>query len=285
MPNLKINSYNPEMQQQLNAALELLKNILGSDLLGVYLYGSSVVGGLQKYSDIDLFVVINRETTFNEKKLLISSLLKISDLYMKDSKPPFEVTIVEKSMLSPWHYPPRFDFQYGEWLRDSFEQGVIEPWTSKEMPDLALIITQILLKNKVLFGPKAEETLPIIPYKDFMDAMLEGLSDLCQGLETDTRNALLTLARIWSTLSTDQIRSKSAAANWAIKRLPEKFKPVIMRAKLICIGVEIEHWDDLKTLIKQCSDFILEQINSQKALINFSDPNKSIKMADGSNEN
>lgn len=285
MPNLKINSYNPEMQQQLNAALELLKNILESDLLGVYLYGSSVVGGLQKYSDIDLFVVINRETTFNEKKLLISSLLKISGLYMKDSKPPLEVTIVEKSMVNPWHYPPCFDFQYGEWLRDFFEQGIVEPWASKEMPDLALIITQILLKNDVLFGPKAKEILPSIPYKDFMEAMLEGLGDLCRELETDTRNVLLTLARIWSTISTDQIRSKSAAANWAIKRLPKQFWPVVTRAKSICIGMENEHWDDLKTLIKPCSDFILEQINSQKALINFNDSSKSIKMANYSNEN
>lgn len=55
--------YSHEMQQQLNESVELLKMILGTDLLGVYLYGSSLVGGLQKYSDIDLFVVTNRATT------------------------------------------------------------------------------------------------------------------------------------------------------------------------------------------------------------------------------
>ena len=49
--------YSHEMQQQLKDSLELLKMILGPDLLGVYLYGSSLVGGLQKYSDIDVFVV------------------------------------------------------------------------------------------------------------------------------------------------------------------------------------------------------------------------------------
>ncbi len=36
------NTYSHEMQQQLKASLELLKLILGPDLLGVYLYGSSL---------------------------------------------------------------------------------------------------------------------------------------------------------------------------------------------------------------------------------------------------
>jgi predicted nucleotidyltransferase len=47
--------YSQEIQQQLKDSLELLKMILFSDLLGVYLYGSSLVGGLQKYSDIKAF--------------------------------------------------------------------------------------------------------------------------------------------------------------------------------------------------------------------------------------
>jgi hypothetical protein len=40
-------NYSPEMQQQLKDSVELLKMILGHDLIGVYLYGSSLVGGLQ----------------------------------------------------------------------------------------------------------------------------------------------------------------------------------------------------------------------------------------------
>ena len=69
-------TYSPETQQQLKDSLELLKMILGPDLLGVYLYGSSLVGGLQKYSDIDLFAVTNRPTTLEEKAKLIAKLLK-----------------------------------------------------------------------------------------------------------------------------------------------------------------------------------------------------------------
>ncbi len=140
------------IKKQLSECLDLLTKILGTDLLGVYLYGSFLVGGLQKYSDIDLLVVTNRATTLDEKIELVTHLLQISGIYMKDTKPPIEMTLVDRSAINPWHYPPHFDFQYGEWLRQSFEMGSFEPWPNREMSDLAIIITQVLLKSyKIIF--------------------------------------------------------------------------------------------------------------------------------------
>jgi len=272
-------TYSQEMQQQLKDCLELLKTILGSDLLGVYLYGSSLVGGLQKYSDIDLFVVMTRATTSEEKTRLVANLLQISGLYMKSSKRPIEMTLVKKAMINPWQYPPRFDFQYGEWLRESFEKGIIEPWQTDEMPDLALIATQVLLKSQTLWGEKPEQLLAHVPYHDFMKAMLHDLNRLAADLKQDTRNVLLTYARIWSTLATNAIRSKPAAADWAMNHLPKKYQPVMKRAKSICIGIENEHWDDIETLIQPCADFMTDKINSQIPLVNFNDSNLHIKLA------
>lgn len=272
-------TYSHGMQQQLKDSLELLKMILGPDLLGVYLYGSSVVGGLQKYSDIDLFVVTNRVTTSEEKTKLIANLLQISGIYMKSSKMPIEMTIVEKAMINPWQYPPHFDFQYGDWLRESFEKGIIEPWQTHEMPDLALIVTQVLLRSQTLWGLKPEQLLAPVPYHDFMKAMLHDLSRLAADLKYDTRNVLLTYARIWSTLETNAIRSKPAAADWVMNHLPKAYQPVMKRAKSICIGAENEYWDDIEVLIVPCTDFMVDKINAQIALINFDDPNKSISLS------
>lgn len=271
-------TYNHEMQQQLRDSVELLKMILGPDLLGIYLYGSSLVGGLQKYSDIDLFAVTNRATTSEEKVKLIASLLQSSGIYMKSSKRPLEITLVEKKMINPWQYPPHFDFQYGEYLRDLFEKGIIEPWENYEMPDLAVLVTQVLLGSETLWGLKPSQLLVEVPYPDFMKTMLHDVNRLIADLESDTRNVLLTLARIWSTLETDTIRSKPAAADWVIHNLPEKYQPVVKRAKSICIGKENEHWDDIKMLIKPCADFMVDNINERIPLVNFDDPNKRITL-------
>ena len=273
-----IPSFTHSIQQQLKQTLELLKLILGSDLLGVYLYGSALVGGLQKYSDIDIFVVINRATTSQEKSELVAKLLQISGIYMKSSKRPLEITLVEKRMINPWNYPPLFDFQYGEYLRDSFEKSRIEPWENYEMPDLAVLITQVLLRSQTLWGLEARQLLEQVPYHDFMNAMLHDVNRLATDLEHDTRNVLLTFARIWSTLETDTIMSKPAAADWVINHLPARYQPVIKRAKSICVGTEKEHWDDLKKTLKPCADFMMDEINKRIPQVNFNDPSKRIKL-------
>ena len=192
------------------------------------------------------------------------------------------MTIVEKSEINPWHYPPNFDFQYGDWLRKEFESGIIEPWPTKEMPDLALLITQVLLASKTLLGADPDQLLCKIPYKDFIIATTDALQNLMSELESDTRNVLLTFARIWSTVGTDAIRSKPAAADWAIDRLPEQYSPVVMeRAKAICKGEEKEHWDDVLKLIKPCADFIIGQINNKVIEIQRSkNSTQSIKLAE-----
>lgn len=270
-----------ETEEQIKQCLNLLKDIFGQNLLGVYLYGSSIFGGLQKYSDIDLFVVSDRSTTHEEKVKLVVSLLQISGIYMKSPKLPIEMTIVTKSEINPWHYPPHFDFQYGDWLRKKFESGIIEPWSTKEMPDLALLTTQVLLASKTLLGPHPDQLLNKVPYKDFMAAITHASKDLMSDLNSDTRNVLLTYARIWSTLKTDAIWSKLAAADWAIDRLPEKYRPVMKRARAICIGEENEYWDDIQSLIKPCADFIVSQINNQISVVELSDDtDKSIKLAE-----
>lgn len=251
---------NKPAQIQIELCLNSLHKILDKSLLGVYLYGSAIVGGLQRYSDLDIFVILNRPTSDSEKERLIQELLNISGIYMKDSKPPIEMTIVNHSDINPWHYPPRFDFQYGEWLRTEFESGIIEPWDNKERPDLAILITQIHSGNQTLFGEDPQSLLPIIPENDFIRAMVEDLDRLVSELDSDTRNVLLTLARRWYDIVTKKMSSKLEAANWVIERLPVEFQPVMQRAKAIYLGLEDEHWEDLKSQIYPCAEWMLGQI-------------------------
>lgn len=268
------------VKEQIHECLDLLRGIFGQDLLGVYLFGSSVLGGLQKYSDLDLFVVSNRATTREEKAKLVKALLKISGVYMKSKKLPIELTVVEKSEVNPWRYPPKFDFQYGDWLREEFEHGNIEPWAAKEMPDFALLVTQILLASKTLVGASPDHLLCKIPYSDFVTALTDTLPDLMSELDSDVRNVLLTLARIWSTVATDSIRTKPAAAGWVISHLPQKYRPVMERAKAICQGEEKEYWGDIQESVKPCADFIVSEINRATSDIMLCDvSNRSIAIA------
>lgn len=268
------------IKRQIDESLTLLKNVLGENLLGVYLYGSILMGGLQKYSDIDLFAVVVRETTKQEKEKIAKALLNISGIYTvsKDIK-PIELTIVVKAQVNPWIYPPSFDFLYGDWLRKDFEAGNIEPWQTKELPNLALVITQLLLSNQVLFGPKSHLLLDSVPYNDFISATTSEIDSVLNDLGWDTRNVLLALARIWSTVETDKIRSKLDAADWTIRKLPDRYKPILIRTKSILLGEQLENWEDLSREIQPCAEYIVEQIKKQMGNLQTSDnTNKSIML-------
>jgi Domain of unknown function (DUF4111) len=165
-----------------------------------------------------------------------------------------ELTVVVQSDVRPWRYPPRCEFQYGEWLRAEFERGVMP--APQPNPDLAPLLTMVLLGNTPLFGPPPGEVLDPVPRDDLRRALVAGVPDLLADLEWDTRNVILTLARIWTTLATGVIRSKDAAAAWALERLPAEHRPVLARARAIYLGAEEERWDDLLPRVRPYADHV-----------------------------
>ncbi|WP_317447409.1 DUF4111 domain-containing protein [Streptomyces collinus] len=69
-----------------------------------------------------------------------------------------------------------------------------------------------------------------LPHADLVRASLAGVPGLLDGLDSDTRNVLLTLARIGATLATGEIRSKDGAADGALSQLPPEHRPVLEHA-------------------------------------------------------
>ena len=267
-----------EAEQQIAAVLTLIDAVLGTDALGVYLYGSSIVGGLQKHSDIDVLTVSARPTTRGEKQWLVEQLLTIASVSLHTLLRPIELTIVVQSEIRPWQYPPRFDFLYGDWMRQDFEAGNVEPWATAVYPDLAIVLTQVLIASKALVGPPASTLVDPVPHRDFMTAMVGEIDRLMGDLEADTRNVLLTLARIWCTVETDSIQSKPDAAAWALQRLPTEHQPALARARASCLGEVEDHWRDIKPLIHPCADFMIAHVKGQMTQMDVTDEGRSIRL-------
>ena len=232
--------------EQSDAAIGALRRGLAdAEILGLYLYGSAVAGGLRPDSDLDLFVVTDRRLTAAEKARIIEGLLLISN---RETRPPtwrpIEVTIVAQPEVRLWRYPPRMELQYGEWLRPEFLSGAIEP-EPVENPDLAVVITMVRQTGKPLIGLAATDVLDAVPRDDLVRAMVDTVPSLLSDLADDTRNVLLTLARIWTTIATGEIRSKDEAADWAVSRLPDAYRPTLAMARDLYIdGGYGDPWDD-----------------------------------------
>ena len=235
-----------EIPEEANQALNLIKELLEDQLVGVYLYGSAVMGGLRVDSDVDILVLTNSSLSESARSELSKRLMQIS------GRPgeyagirPLEVTVVNQKNVVPWHFPSKYEFMYGEWLREQFKKGEIPGATDD--PDLALLLAQAEMNSITLSGPEVEEVLEPVPWEDIQRAMKVSLPGLIANLKGDERNVILTLARMWFTASTGEFSSKDLAAEWAIKQLPEEQAALLSLARKAYFGEVKDKWEGMET--------------------------------------
>jgi predicted nucleotidyltransferase len=251
---------------QVATVVALIREILADAVLGIYLHGSSVVGGLKPTSDLDLLVVTGRRTMGAERRALIERLLPISGPGdPSGGSRSVNLEIVARGDVRPWRHPSRLDFQFGDWYRPDFARGNFAPWNPSSA-DLAIMLEMVLQANLPLFGPPASELFGPIPRADVRRAMLDSVPDLLSYLDGDERNVVLTFARIWTTLATGVFRSKDGAADWAIPRLPPEHRAVLGHARSLYVrGIPGEDWGDLMPRVRPFVDYVVGEIERTAA--------------------
>lgn len=239
--------------------MRLVNDSLGTNALGIYLHGSSVLGGLKPASDVDVLVVARHSLGDHERRALVDGLLPISG--PRVGARSVELTVVVQSEVRPWRYPPDADFLYGDWLRDEIEAS--GPPQPEPMPNLAVMIYQTLAGDHPLDGPAPASLLDPVPAADLVRATVAGIPDLLDDLVGDTRNVVLTLARIWCTAATGEIKSKDAAADWALTQLSPEHRPVLEYAKHLYLTTPYadETWlDELRAQVPPHVDVVIDNI-------------------------
>lgn len=227
-----------ELSAQLSQACAAIERHLESSLLGVYLYGSSVMGGLKPFSDIDLLAAVAERPDETVRRALSLDLLEASAPPGRSRKlRPLEVTVVVQHDVVPWRYPPRRELQFGEWLRGGILAGDIEP--ARFDPDLAVLLAKARNRSFALIGPPAAELFDPVPkshlFKAFADILK--LWNAPSDWAGDEVNVALTLARIWYSAATGDIASKEEAAGWALERLPAQLKSALAEARQAYLGI------------------------------------------------
>ncbi|WP_078433620.1 aminoglycoside nucleotidyltransferase ANT(9) [Metabacillus halosaccharovorans] len=255
------NLTNKEIPNEAIQALKIVEELLGSSIIGVYLYGSSVKGGLRINSDVDVLVVVSHNLSEDSRKELSDRLMLISGkIGNTDSVRSLEVTVINHSDVVPWKYPPKKEFIYGEWLRSDFEKGKIQEPTYD--PDLAIILAKAQKYSVSLFGSEVSDLLDPIPITDVRRAIRESMTELIEGLNGDERNVILTLARMWQTVAVDEISPKDVAAEWAIPRLPNEHADLLDLARKAYRGEYVDKWEGLDSEVVSLVNYMKNSIES-----------------------
>tara|TARA_R110001599_G_scaffold226761_1_gene425860 strand:- start:3546 stop:3779 length:234 start_codon:yes stop_codon:yes gene_type:complete len=69
---------NPEIPDEATQAQSIIEDVLGDSIVGIYLFGSAVVGGLKPSSDVDILVATSNPPTFMQRKTLVAQLMGVS---------------------------------------------------------------------------------------------------------------------------------------------------------------------------------------------------------------
>lgn len=224
---------------QVSDALAVLANHLGVAIQAIHLFGSAVDGGLKPFSDIDLLITVSAPLDETTRAALMSGLLSVSAFPGTDAgRRALEVTVLAQEDVLPWRYPARRQMQFGEWLREDIEAGILEPAMTDH--DLAILLAKVRRHSVPLYGPAAQAFFDDIPAVDIQRSLLETLSQWKteSDWEGDERNIVLALVRIWYTAVTGDIASKDAAADWALQRLPIEHKHLVIAARDAYLGLK-----------------------------------------------
>ncbi|MGG4498712.1 aminoglycoside nucleotidyltransferase ANT(9) [Brevibacillus reuszeri] len=252
---------NEKIPMEANEAWKVVEELLGSTIVGVYLFGSAVTSGLRKHSDVDVLVVVNQCLTEENRRKLTDRLMPISGkIGNSDSVRPLEVTVINHGDVVPWRFPPKNEFIYGEWLRDEFENGQIQEPTYD--PDLAIVLAQVRKNSVSLFGPDASEVLEPVPMTHIRRAIMDCLPGLIAGIKGDERNVILTLARMWLTIAVGEISSKDIAAEWVIPQLPKEHANLLNVARKAYRGESVDKWEGLDSEVLALVNHMKSSIES-----------------------
>lgn len=239
---------------------DIAQQTFGAKLVGVYLYGSAISGGLRPLSDIDLIVVIDETMTPKERDRLTASLLKSSGTYPNLPGEPrcVELSVIVRSELATPKYPAKCEYLYGEWLRGDLEKGLmLERFAN---PGVTLTLAQAFDEALPVSGPELSDLLTPIPMEQVRLAMREALPTLVEGLRGDERNVLLTLARMWRTADQGVFVSKDEAADWAVSRVPQEIGQLLAYARAAYLGTVKDDWSTRTTEAQRASDYLQRSV-------------------------
>lgn len=252
---------------------EAIEDLFENQIIGIYLYGSAILGGLHINSDVDILVIVNQDLTEETRNELTKRLMLLSGkIGCKNLNRPLEVTIINQNDIVPWQFPPKCEFMYGEWLREQMEAGDI-PQACYD-PDVAILLWQARSHSLSLKRPEAIEVIEPISMNDIQKAIRCSLPNLIAGVKGDERNVLLTLARMWFTIVTGEICSKDMAAEWVIPRLPQNLAVLLEMARNAYMGECEDCWGDLEAEITSLVSFMNNSIETLFDNIDNSDLTK-----------
>ena len=206
------------------------KEVLTTNLTGVYLHGSMAMGCFNPdKSDIDLIIVIESDISNAQKSILMKHIVSLNE-----QAPPkgLEISVVKREYCAPFVYPTPFELHFSpahlQWFQDD-PQGYIEKMNGEDI-DLAAHFTIIKNYGVTLWGEKIETVFAPVPRQDYLDSICADVENAAEDILEEPIYIMLNLCRILAFVRDGVYLSKEEGGKWGIKHLPSAYQSMITEA-------------------------------------------------------
>jgi len=205
-------------QRKLSILLDKLScaihEILGDNLVGIYLHGSIAQKAFRwNASDVDFLIVVQSEPSDDAKRKLLDTTI-----YLSEFAPPkgLEWSVVTLADCLHVSHPVPFCLHYSIAHKQRFltsPEEYIQHMKGRD-GDLAAYFAVIRQCGIVLYGKPIEDVFGPVPNDFVMDSFRENVAD------DDTPNGILNRCRYEAYRQEGVLLSKIDGAQWALKHLP-----------------------------------------------------------------
>ncbi len=253
------------LENLLETISEIFTTSLSDNLIGIYLHGSLAMGCFNdKYSDIDLLVIVENEFSPEIKKTIIDKIIELSD---SGKFPPkdLEFSIVKKNYLKPFFYPTPYELHYSLYWKEKLRDKPADFFVSEKRvdKDLGTHFRVLYERGYTLYGTDIKDVLEKPSNDIYLDAIMYDIVDSKEENVSDKEYHILNLCRTYAFLKTNDIMSKREGGVWMYSTSDIENRDVIKKALDYYSGknyIKIEI-NEFKNFVQQLMSMIKTQLS------------------------
>jgi len=242
MPQYDWETCPASIRAQVQAFCTAVQNLLGDNLVAIYLHGSLAMGCFNPdLSDIDLLVIMQQGMTVETKHSIMDVLLRISN-----APRPIETSFLVEQDIHPFRHPLPYDMHYSEsWREQVSKEQTDGSWrqrndTIKYDVDLSAHLMVSLHRGITLYESSPADVLPDVPSEDYKKAIVGDYIDARDGRHLMPFYFVLNACRVHAFIFKGYVLSKEEGGMYGLEQLPASLHPVIEKALRVYRGEGIE---------------------------------------------
>lgn len=238
------------------------RDILGNNLVGVYLHGSAAMGCYNdEKSDIDLLVVIHNDMSDEEKRRYMDMVVELNTYAPTKG---IELSIVKKSVCKPFVYPTPFELHFSvahlEWYKSNSQDYILKMNGTDK--DLAAHITILYHRGVCLWGEEIHDVFEAVNEKAYFDSIWYDIECAEEDILENPVYVILNLCRVLAFKQEKLILSKQEGGNWGLAHIPKKYSSLIQQALDEYASVGVMDLNETEAI--EYAKYLIEQINNMK---------------------